>query len=57
MVCGFGGSAIFRSSTQYSSSNVYYRYLSCSSSSVTSTYGNASYGNKSYGYSVRCLRD
>lgn len=57
MVCGFGRSAIFWSSTQYNSSNVYYRNLSYNGSGVASTYGNTSYPNKSSGMSVRCLRD
>jgi uncharacterized protein (TIGR02145 family) len=49
---GAGSDARFWSSTEYSSSNAYYRNLYYVNAYVTS-YGNS----KSYGYSVRCLRD
>ena len=47
-----GSNAYFWSSTEYSSSHAYYRYLDYNNASVTS-----SHYNKSNGYSVRCLRD
>ena len=49
---GAGNSAIFWSSTEYSSNYAYYRYLSYSIASVD----RSSY-YKSHGRSVRCLRD
>ncbi len=49
---GSGTNAYFWSSTEYSSSDAYYRRLGNKIAYVTSNYR-----NKGYGYSVRCLRD
>lgn len=54
-----GNIARFWSSTEYSSSNAYYRYIGYNTASVYSNndYINYNYDRKNYGYSVRCLRD